>query len=486
MNAPAATPVALSHSEIRSILLAVTFAMFIGALDQTTVATALPTIGRSLGDIALLPWVVTIYMITGTAVTPLYGKAADIYGRRVMILVAVAISVLGSIGAALAPSMPALIVARAFQGLGGGGLISLAQTTLADLVPPRERGRYQAYFSGVFAVASVVGPVIGGFVAEHLSWPLIFWINVPLGAAALLMCNTRLKAMPRHERPHKLDFVGAALLMASTIAFLLALSWGGGRYPWLSPPILGLVASAAILGALFAVRLRTAPEPLVPLEILANPLVIYAMAATSCTMGIFFGLVVFIPIYFELVIGLPASGAGLALIPLMVGTVSGAIFAGRMMMRMARYKRPTLASLAIATAAMATLALVPVGLPMWMIEVLLLVISFGIGTTLPVTLVSVQNVVPTHQLGTATATTNFFRQLSGAFAVAVFGAIVLGGSAGGLSRQAIKTGLLPADAEMAGLFAYVFAAAAFALVVAFVTILLMEERPLRSSHAPPR
>jgi EmrB/QacA subfamily drug resistance transporter len=485
MNAPATVPVTLSHAQIRSILLAVTLAMLIGALDQTTVATALPTIGRELGDVVLLPWVVTIYMITGTAVTPLYGKAADIYGRRVMMLVAIAISAIGSVAAALAPSMPALIAARAFQGLGGGGLISLAQTILADLVPPRERGRYQAYFSSVFAIASVVGPIVGGFVAQHLSWPLVFWINVPLGVAALIMCNIRLKAMPRHERPHKLDFVGAALIMASTIAFLLVLSWGGARYPWVSVPIVGLFVMAVILGTLFALRLRTAPEPLVPLEILSNPIVIYAMAATSFAMGIFFGLVVFIPIYFELVVGLSASGAGLALIPLMAGTVTGAVFAGRVMMRVARYKRPTLACVALAAACTALLAAFPRDLPLWFIEVLLLLISFGIGTTLPITLVSVQNVVPTHQLGTATATTNFFRQLSGAFAVALFGAIILGGAGGGLSRQAIREGVV-SSVDMAPAFATTFGVAAFALAAAFVTILFMEERPLRSSHAPPR
>jgi EmrB/QacA subfamily drug resistance transporter len=485
MNAPATMPVTLSHAQIRSILLAVTLAMLIGALDQTTVATALPTIGRELGDVVLLPWVVTIYMITGTAATPLYGKAADIHGRRVMMLVAIAISAIGSVGAALAPSMPALIAARAFQGLGGGGLISLAQTILADLVPPRERGRYQAYFSSVFAIASVVGPIVGGFVAQHLSWPLVFWINVPLGVAALVMCNIRLKAMPRHERPHKLDFVGAALIMASTITFLLVLSWGGARYSWTSATIVGLFVMAVILGTLFALRLRTAPEPLVPLEILSNPIVIYAMAATSFSMGIFFGLVVFIPIYFELVIGLSASGAGLALIPLMAGTVTGAVFAGRVMMRVARYKRPTLACVALAAACIALLAAFPRDLPLWFIETLLLLISFGIGTTLPITLVSVQNVVPTHQLGTATATTNFFRQLSGAFAVALFGAIILGGAGGGLSRQAIREGVA-SSVDMAPAFAYTFGVAAIALVAAFVTILFMEERPLRSSHAPPR
>ena len=486
MNAPATVPVTLSHAEIRSILLAVTLAMLIGALDQTTVATALPTIGRELGDVVLLPWVVTIYMISGTAVTPLYGKAADIYGRRVMLLVAIAISVVGSIGAALAPSMPALIAARAFQGLGGGGLISIAQTTLADLVAPRERGRYQAYFSGVFALASVLGPIIGGFVAEHLSWPLVFWINVPLGVAALVMCNIRLKAMPRHERPHKLDFVGAALIMASTTTFLLVLSWGGARYPWASVPIVCLFVIAVILGTLFALRLRTAPEPLVPLEILSNPIVIYAMTATSFAMGVFFGLVVFVPIYFELVVGLSASGAGLALIPLMVGTVAGAVFAGRVMMRVARYKRPTLVGVALAAAGMTLLAAVPSGLPLWFIEVLLLIVSFGIGTTLPITLVTVQNVVASHQLGTATATTNFFRQLSGAFAVALFGAIVLGGSGGGLSRQAIRTAGVASNVDVASSFAYVFGAAAVAFAAAFVTILLMEERPLRSGHPPPR
>ena len=224
----------LDHVAVRNIVLGILLAMFLGALDQTIVATALATIGRDLADVDNLSWVVTAYLVTATAVTPLYGKLSDIHGRRAMLLVAISVFAIGSVASALAPTMMVLIVARAVQGLGGGGLLSLAQTIIADVVSPRERGRYQGYIGVVFASSSIGGPVLGGFFAEHLHWSLIFWINLPLGLIALLMTNNALKRLPRHERRHRLDFAGAALMIAATVAFCLsspgaALDIPGGR-----------------------------------------------------------------------------------------------------------------------------------------------------------------------------------------------------------------------------------------------------------------
>ena len=219
----------LDEREVRAIIGGIVLAMFLGALDQTIVATALPTIGRELGNAELIPWVITGYLISATAVTPLYGKFSDIHGRRFALLTAVSVFVLGSLACALAPNMLWLIVARAIQGLGGGGLISLAQTIVADVVSPRERGKYQAYIAGVFLTASVAGPTIGGVIAQYLHWSVIFWVNLPLGGLALWMSYTTLARLPRHERPHRLDIPGAALMVCATVALLLALSQGGNQ-----------------------------------------------------------------------------------------------------------------------------------------------------------------------------------------------------------------------------------------------------------------
>jgi len=220
-------PGPLSHREVRSVIAGIIVAMLLAALDQTIVATALPTIGRELGDLEHLPWVVTANLLAATAVTPLYGKFSDIHGRRVTLLIGITTFVLGAVACALAPTMILLILARGLQGLGGGGLISLAQTIIADVVAPKERGRYQVYIASVFMAASVLGPVLGGFFAEHLHWSAIFWLDVPLGALALWMAYASLRHLPRHERRHRLDLLGALLLVGATVTLMLALSWGG-------------------------------------------------------------------------------------------------------------------------------------------------------------------------------------------------------------------------------------------------------------------
>ncbi|HEY1311222.1 MAG TPA: MFS transporter, partial [Pseudolabrys sp.] len=241
-----AQPRPLTHPEVRAIVLGILMAMFLGALDQTIVATALPTIGRHFSNLGDLSWVVTAYLLTATAVTPLYGKLSDIHGRRVMMLIAIVIFVAGSIACAMAPSMTALVLGRAVQGLGGGGLMALAQTIIADIVSPRERGRYQGYIGAVFATSSVGGPVLGGFLTEHLDWSLIFWINLPLGLAALGMTSNVLKRVPYQPRKHRLDVIGALLMMSAAIALLLALSWGGRRFEWISPQFGALLLISAV------------------------------------------------------------------------------------------------------------------------------------------------------------------------------------------------------------------------------------------------
>ena len=273
VTAPSAPAARLDHRAIRRILIGLMLAMFLSALDQTIVATALATIGRAYANVENLAWIVTAYLLAATVVTPLYGKLSDIYGRRPVLLIGITIFVIGSVACALAPTMPALVASRAIQGLGGGGLIAMSQTIVGDAVSPRERGRYQGYFGAVFATSSIAGPVLGGVFAEHLHWSFIFWINVPLGLLALGITGRALKALPRHERPHELDFLGAALMVTATISLLLALNWGGTRYPWSSAQILGLLGAAVVLFALFFWRIATAAEPFVPLSIMRNRVV---------------------------------------------------------------------------------------------------------------------------------------------------------------------------------------------------------------------
>ncbi|MGO4706432.1 MDR family MFS transporter [Microvirga sp. 2MCAF38] len=473
----------LNQAEIRSIILGLMISLLLAALDQTIIATALPTMGRELGDLEHMPWVVTSYLLTATAATPLYGKFSDSHGRRITLLIAITIFIVGSLACALAPTMLVLVAARALQGLGGGGLIALAQTIVADLVPPKERGRYQVYFASVFMTASLAGPVLGGFFAEHLHWSVIFWINLPLGLLAFVISYHGLKKLPRHDHPHRLDFLGAFLLVVATVSLLLALSWGGLRFPWFSTPIIGLVGSSAGLWVLFAARMKYAPEPLIPADVLKNPVVRMGTLSACFGMGTYIGLTIYLPIFFEVVRGLSASHSGLALIPLGVGTVMGATVSGRTMARFTHYKRLPLAGLTLSLVGMGILIAFAATLPLAAVELVLGLISVGVGTLLPVTTVAIQNAVLPHQLGTATGSTNFFRSLGGALIVALFGAIVLGGTGLGdvanfenMASAAAKSGI-----DLAGVFQMVFAAAAIGFAIALTFIALMEERPLRGS-----
>ena len=478
MTAVHEVPVRLDHPAIRRIILGLMLAMFLSALDQTIVATALATIGRAYADVESLAWIVTAYLLAATAVTPLYGKLSDIHGRRPVLLGGIAIFVAGSVACALAPSMPALIAARALQGIGGGGLIALSQTIVGDAVSPRERGRYQGYFGAVFATASIAGPVLGGVFAEHLHWSMIFWINLPLGLLAFAITGRALKALPRHERKHDLDLLGAALMVTGTVTLLLALNWGGVRYAWTSPHIVGLIAAALSLFALFVWRLTVAPEPFVPLDIMRNRVVAYAIGCASLAYGTMIALSIYAPVYFETVLGLSASGAGLTLIPFMGGVVIGSTFGGRLMAKLTRYKRIGLVGLPFAVASLVPIALIPAQLSAMGVGALLLVTGCGLGTVLPITTVSVQNAVLPWQLGTVTGVINFVRALVSALMVALYGAFLFGGAKGvTLETIAARNG-----AVLEGHFRWIFAAAALCLAVSWLFLLAMEERPLRT-HA---
>ena len=464
----------LSHADIRVIVIGVGVAMFLGALDQTIIAAALPAIGAELGGFNAISWVASIYLLTATAVTPLYGKYSDIKGRRAALTLGVTVFVIGSVACALAPSMIWLIAARALQGLGGGGLISLAQTIVADIVAPKERGRYQIYFASVFLLSSLLGPTLGGFFTQHLHWTLIFWINLPLGALAYVISNSALKRLPRHERPHELDVLGAVLMVLATVTLMLALADGGTAYAWTSPQILGLLGASVLLWMLFVWRIRRAREPLIPLSMLNNDVVARATVAAACGMGAYIGLSIYLPVYFQSARGMSISNSGLGLIPLMVGTVIGATIAGQLMGRIRHYKRIPAIGLFIAMFGALVLTLWADSLPLPLFEMVLALISIGLGTVLPTTTVAIQNAVELHQLGTATGTMNFFRQLGSAITVAIFGALL---NASGISGADIdSSATLPP-----GSFTAIFAATTIGFAVAFLFILWMRERPLRAS-----
>ncbi len=486
MTKPLAPTGALSHAQIRTILFGILLAMLLGALDQTIVATALPTIGREVNDVQNLSWVISAYLVTSTAVTPLYGKLSDIHGRRSMLLLAIAVFLAGSVVAALSRNIFLLIAARAIQGLGGGGLISLAQTIVGDLIVPRERGKYQAYFASVFVTSSIAGPVLGGFFAEFLHWSFIFWVNLPLGLAAYWMTNRVLRLLPRHDRPHRVDVVGALLMIVATVALLLVLTWGGATYPWTSIPMIGLACLSAASWVLLGLRLTTAPEPFIPLSVLGNRVVRDGIIATFFTVGAMIGLTVFIPLYFEAVLGLTAGQSGAGLMAFMGGTVAGATGAGRVMLHFRAYKWVAVLGLAVSTFALAVLAVWPTSMSFAEVEVVFAIAGIGLGTIFPVTTTCIQNAVPQYQIGTATGLMNFFRSLGGALLVAVFSAVFLAsiGAGNGQSIRALVLEGAQAGTDFTSMFRAVFATAAIALALGLAGMIAMEELPLRGHHTP--
>ncbi len=478
----------LDHAAIRAIMLGIMLAMFLSALEQTIVAPALPTIGRTLGDVENLSWVVTAYLLANTAATPLFGKLSDIHGRRRMMLVAIVIFIAGSVACALAPNMPALIASRALQGVGGGGILPIAHTIIGDMVTPRERPRYQSYTSIMFMAASIIGPVVGGVLTDYVHWTMIFWINLPMGLLALWMTDRALKQLPRHDRPHKLDVLGALLMVCAALALMLAMTWGGTRYGWVSAPILGLLAGAVVLWLLFALRMARAPEPFIPLAVLRAPILAATTAAGFFSVGVIIGLTIFLPVYFELVLGFSPSGSGTALIVFLAAATIGSFFAGRLMIQLTHYKLVPAVGMVLGIVMLAAFAWKPGGLSLLEVCGLLTIGGAGLGVMYPVTTTIVQNSVASHQLGTATGALNFARQLGGAIIVAAFATIVLGGidSGGhGLTLDMLRGGAKLAGTDFALLFRWLFAAGAAFLAAGLVAVLLIEERPLRGPPQEP-
>ncbi len=461
----------LTHSEILLIVLGVLLPVFMGSLDTTILASALPTIGREYGDVHNLPWLITAYLIANTSITALYGKISDAYGRRITLLIAISLYMVGSIVCALAPNMFVLILGRVLHGFGGGGLTSTGMVVLGDVASPKDRGKYYGYFSVVYTTAGALGPVLGGIIAEYLHWSFIFWMNLPLGVIAMVLTLTLLRKLPRHDRPHKLDFLGAALIMAASSSFMLALSMGGVNYPWNSTPILALFAAALLLGIGFIVRLRTAPEPLIPLSILGDRDARLAIAANAFGWAPIVGLHIFLPMYLQNIVGMSPATAGLSVLVLAAMLNISAGITGTILPRFKRYKTIPILGLMLAIVAVLTLAWRAKSMTIWEFEVLLFLIGIGFGCMPPLAATALQNNVSIHTFGSAIATMQFCRNLLATMLVAIFGVIVLAAAGGPNTGQYSVEG-----------FAYVFLAVAASFSASLVAVLLLNEKPLQTSN----
>jgi EmrB/QacA subfamily drug resistance transporter len=457
------------------VVLGVLLPVFMGSLDNTILASALPTIGREFGDVHNLPWLVTAYLIANTAITALYGKISDIHGRRVTLLIAISLYMAGSLVCALAPNMFVLILGRVLHGLGGGGLTSTGMVVLGDIAAPKDRGKYYGYFSATYTTAGACGPALGGAIAEYLHWSVIFWMNIPLGLIAVALTLTLLRRLPRHERPHRLDFLGAFLIMTASVGFMLALSMGGVRHPWTSPPILALFAVALFVGIGFIVRLRTAPEPLIPLSILADRESRLSVIINAFGWGPIVGLHIFLPMYLQNIVGMAPASAGLSVLMLAVALNISAGVTGTILPRLEHYKTIPVLGLLLAIVAVLMLAWRAASMSLWEFEVLLFLIGIGFGCMPPLAATALQNNVSIHTFGSAVATMQFSRNLYATMLVAVFGAIVLVGAAGGSAGAA-------AQYSVEG-FERVFFAAAASFAISLIAVMLLKEKPLQTTHA---
>ncbi|HEY0524788.1 MAG TPA: MDR family MFS transporter, partial [Stellaceae bacterium] len=417
------TEVQFGHRDRLVILVGLMLGMFLAALDQTIIATALPRISSDLHGVEHLSWIVSSYLLTSTAATPIYGKLSDLYGRKAMLQVAIVIFLLTSALCALSATMPQLIAFRALQGLGGGGLIAMAHATIADVISPRERGRYQGYIASTFAAASVLGPVLGGLFVDHLTWRWVFWINLPIGIGALVMAQITLRRLVVRRLRHRIDYPGALLIVAAVLCVLLVTTTGGNEVPWTSPVIAGLTAAALVFGVLAVVQELRTSEPILPPRLFQNRVYLVANLINVLVTVSLLGSITFLPLFLQLVYGLGAGDSGLMLMPLTISQVVGAISTGRLVAATGRYKIFPVLGVACTGAGMILLS--AAGGSLLLAGVAMVLCGIGTGLVMPVMLVAVQNAVDVRDLGTATSSISFFRSMGGSFGVALFGAVLI-------------------------------------------------------------
>jgi EmrB/QacA subfamily drug resistance transporter len=435
------SPEPLSHRQIQVIYSGLLLGILLAALDQTIVSTALPTIVGDLGGLNRLSWVVTSYLLASTITQPIYGKLGDLYGRKRLFQAAIVIFLIGSALCGIAQNMDELIGFRALQGLGAGGLIVGALSIIGDIVPPRERGRYQGYLGGVFGVASVIGPLIGGFLVDNLSWRWVFYVNLPVGAVALMVIAAVLQGSTE-RRSHTIDYAGAVALATGAGTITLALTWGGTQYAWGSAEVVGLFAAGLVAVVAFVLVERVAAEPLIPLPLFRNGIFRTASAMSFLVGTAMFGALVYLPLFLQVVHEVTPTQSGLKLLPLIGGLIVASVLSGRAISKLGRYRAFPIAGTALISVGMWLLSRIGVSTSYLFLSVGMAVLGLGLGLVMPVLVLAVQNAVHPRDLGTATSASTFFRSIGGSFGVAIFGSIFANRLAYWLPRD------LPASAHL--------------------------------------
>jgi EmrB/QacA subfamily drug resistance transporter len=412
-----------THRQILVIMSGLMLGMFLAALDQTIVSTALPTIVGDFHRSDLLSWVITSYLLASTASTPLWGKAGDLYGRKRLFQLAIIVFLVGSALCGASQNMYELILFRGIQGIGGGGLISLVFAIIGDVISPRQRGRYQGYFGAVFGISNVIGPLAGGFFVDNLSWRYIFYINLPLGILALVVTN-RVLTLPERKRTVQIDWWGALLLVAGVSAVLLATQSGGKDYAWTSPQIVGLFSVGALFLIGFVLRERATPEPILPLELFKMRIFTVSNIVAFISGIAMFGALAFLPQYLQLVHGVSATASGLLLLPLLVGLLFMSIASGRYISRTGNYRWFPFVGTVLVTIGLALLSRIGAHTSLVVVSIDILIFGAGLGLFMQVLTLVVQNAVPRQQMGVATSSVTFFRSMGGTLGASALGAVL--------------------------------------------------------------